>query len=235
MIGKTVEIPFRSDGRDFYVYDFEGSMTAFFTFNDFCHTEMPDLKDPKVIVDIGANLGMFSLCLAHKYPGCVVYAYEPSEINYSHLNAALKKNELLNISPVNLGVSKNPKIKLYMDYHNSGACSSTSLHLFTSKGIPYHESEVNCITLRQLVDIHGHIDFMKMDIEGEEYNLSDDWSELDKVDALFIEMHAIPHDPDFKEKATRTYNLIKERMKDKFLLVKMGDEELAKELGLSCQ
>lgn len=224
---------YRFNGRDFILFDIEGSMTAHFTLMDFEKVDIGELNEPKVIVDIGANIGIFSFCMADKYPSALVCAYEPNEHNFKHLMLGAQKNELSNIEAIPMGVSNSKEIDLYMDLTNSGATSAHSLPLFERYDAKYHKTTAPCVTLKSITDRFDYIDFMKIDIECEEYNLTDTWDELDKVGGLFIEMHANPGDETHSDKARKAYTQISNKMKGKTLICKMGDEALAKELGLS--
>ncbi len=46
-----------------------------------------NLGDGDVVIDIGANIGMFSLFVAREYPGCTVFAFEPSPATFELLSA----------------------------------------------------------------------------------------------------------------------------------------------------
>lgn len=50
----------------------------------------------EVFVDIGANIGLYSL-IAAKFRGCDVYAFEPQALNYAELCKNIYLNELHNI------------------------------------------------------------------------------------------------------------------------------------------
>ncbi len=221
---------YRFNGRDFWLFDYQGSQTAQMTLSDFEKIDLPEMEDPRVIIDLGANIGVFSFCMADKYPKAKVIAYEPVEINFNHLQLGIEANRLPHIEPIPMAVSLSKEITLYQDIGNSGAASSTSLSLFKKYGGHYTETVVPCVTLKEVLAPYERVDLLKIDIEGEEYNLTQDWSELDKVDRLFIEVHTIIEDPNYRDMAIRTIQQIRERMKNKFLLMKIGDEELAKEL-----
>lgn len=39
-------------------------------------------KEPKIIFDVGANMGIYSIFMAKYYPMATVYSFEPVKINY---------------------------------------------------------------------------------------------------------------------------------------------------------
>jgi FkbM family methyltransferase len=51
---------------------------------------LPYLKDPLVILDVGANIGYTSIFFARNYPDAIVYAFEPVQENYSCLVENIK-------------------------------------------------------------------------------------------------------------------------------------------------
>ncbi len=52
----------------------------------------------QTLVDVGANVGMYSLCAA-RFRGVKVYAFEPESQNYAILNQNIHRNGLQNRSP----------------------------------------------------------------------------------------------------------------------------------------
>lgn len=59
-------------------------------------------------LDIGANIGYFSLMLAHRFPNMPVYSFEPNPNNLKRIDINAKLNNLSNIKICNLCVSNVP-------------------------------------------------------------------------------------------------------------------------------
>lgn len=163
--------------------------------------ETYDLKEYKdnfskkdIVVDIGAHLGAFSTYASRKVKQ--VISYEPSPQNYALLSENKKINKLTNIKLNQIAVSGNKgKIKLSLDPGNFGGNSIYG----SQKSI-----QVNTIPLTQVIkDNHlSHIDFLKIDTEGAEYDilLKTPKKYLDVIKKIHLEYHDnLPHNHNFKQ------------------------------------
>jgi len=136
------------------------------------------------VLDIGANIGLFSL-FAHD--SCKnIYSIEPTPAHFRILQELTGKYP--NIHPINLAVhNTNDNIDFYISHENSTMNSSVN-HYGT-------KITVEALTIKSLIDRLGleHVDFIKCDIEGSEmaalnYNTIDEVKDI--VDSWFIEVHA---------------------------------------------
>ena len=64
-----------------------------------------DLRDNDVFMDIGANIGLYSLYAAKLSPSCTVFSFEPEAQNYSRLCNNIVLNGVSNIVPCNFPLS----------------------------------------------------------------------------------------------------------------------------------
>ena len=117
-----------------------------------------------VFVDIGANIGSYALWAARQVgPGGRVLAYEAEQNNFAALVENIALNGYRQIDAFQVGVSdKAETLKLRMSDGNTGG---HSFALGAERPSPV-EVEVKCEPLERLVADAGHIDFMKLDIEG---------------------------------------------------------------------
>jgi FkbM family methyltransferase len=121
------------------------------------------MKPNIIILDIGANIGAFTLFFAKAVePNGVVYAFEPQRLIFQTLAGNMAINSVSNVYCINKAVGKqNGKIKIapvnYFDFNNFG-------------GISIKESEsgeeVEIITIDSLNLPACH--FIKIDVEGME-------------------------------------------------------------------
>lgn len=77
------------------------------------------IQEDDLIVDIGANLGWYSLVLSWKARP-LVYAFEPDPLNFSLLKHNIELNGRINIKPVNAGLDEMENVKtlyLYKKYN----------------------------------------------------------------------------------------------------------------------
>ena len=119
-----------------------------------------------VVVDVGANIGYYTILLADKVGKAgKVYAFEPDKISFEILKKNIKVNNLKNVMAVNAGVgSKNEIKKLYKSEENLGdhKLYKTPLGYAAS---PLDEGEkIKIIKLDDFVK--KPINFMKIDTQG---------------------------------------------------------------------
>lgn len=120
----------------------------------------------KTIIDIGANIGNYTIALKNAYPTSTIHSFEPNSTNYQRLVNNIKLNKFTNINANQLGLSdKKGELNLYFDDKNMGAAS-----LAQSAG-SQHEV-INLDTLDNYCNQNNieNIDLLKIDIEGGEIN-----------------------------------------------------------------
>lgn len=125
-----------------------------------------NVKPGDVIVDIGANIGYYTLYFAKKVTDQGhIYAFEPDPINFGLLEKNIEINEYKNITAVNKAVSnKNEKIKLYICEENRGDHRTYD----SQEGREF--VEINATHLdAYFLDFKKQINLIKMDIQGAEY------------------------------------------------------------------
>lgn len=142
------------------------------------------LQHDGIVIDIGANIGIFSLYAASRRNQ--VYSYEPFKANYDLFCRNISQNKLgNNIHPEKKAISgKDSNRLLYIDRDNSGAHSFYGV----GEGIP-----VKCINLKKIFE-DNRIDicnFLKIDCEGAEYEIIENTEEdtLKKIQTIVMEYH----------------------------------------------
>lgn len=128
------------------------------------------IKKGDTVLDIGANVGIMSL-LFSKNAGINgrVIAFEPHPRIYNDLDAAIKKNQTSNITAYQLGLGSVPgEFVLNVPHSNLGLGS-----LIRSSTENCDQYIVQVETLDKIIDDSKikKIDFMKIDVEGFEYNV----------------------------------------------------------------
>ncbi len=122
-----------------------------------------------VCLDIGANIGYFTLIMARLVGGGKIFAFEPEPYNFDLLVKNITINGYHNITPIQKAISnKNGRAKLFLDRVNPGSHSlarqGQNTHTFGRDIV-----EVEVQTLDSFFrDYNGKIDFVKMDVEGAE-------------------------------------------------------------------
>ncbi len=123
------------------------------------------VKEGDIVVDLGANLGYFTLLAAKLVgPKGKVYAFEPEPINYSLLLQNIALNGYDNVVPVPKAVSNvTGKVRFFLDKKDTGA---HTIYQPSDKG---DFIEVESVVLDEFFKDKNHpINVIKMDIEGAE-------------------------------------------------------------------
>lgn len=153
-----------------------------------------------VIVDIGAHIGTFSIQAGHKTGKTgTVFAYEPMPDTFDILQKNIVANSLQDVViPHQLGISKNEGCRKFNIFKDDGKLCSQSCSFYQNQSdvIGANENEtiiVECITLDSIFERNNlnWIDFLKIDCEGEEYDLIFNTSDiyLKKIGQMCIEYH----------------------------------------------
>lgn len=143
-----------------------------------------DIKDKNIVFDIGANVGLFTKFIQTK-GAKKVYCFEPNPIATTHLESIFKDDPSVALNYFAVS-DKDGEITLNIDDTNS-LISSVYSETNTKLTIPCHSFE-------SILNAHNlnHIDLVKMDIEGGEFDIIDNMSKniFDKIDTFLIECHA---------------------------------------------
>lgn len=156
-------------------------------------------------VDVGANIGVFTEFLIRNKISKKITSVECDVDALKDLQRNYELNDNVTVIPKALSATNDP-ITFYHCPENS-VISST----IPPSNVAHHRAgligsqqiTVDAITLKDLVDRLGHIDLLKIDIEGAEYNIFDklDFSLSSYIDNMFIECHFF--EADYKEKYAR--------------------------------
>ncbi len=122
------------------------------------------LKPGMVFVDVGANIGLFSLMAARQVgPEGHVYAFEPGAGNCALLRKNMEQNGYKNVTVIEKAVSDK-----------SGTCTLYESGFNPADHRTYHVSKgrkqvtIQSISLDEYFPADARIDMLKMDIEGAE-------------------------------------------------------------------
>ena len=131
------------------------------------------IKNNEVVLDIGANIGYYTLILAKLVgDGGQVFCFEPEPNNFQKLKKNIEKNKYQNVVCENIAISnKNGEIQLYLSersigqhkIYNSDAVSEKSITVKTSSLDNYFKNN----------KLREKISFIKIDIEGAEFFVLD--------------------------------------------------------------
>lgn len=142
------------------------------------------IDNDSVVIDLGANIGAFTCYVASDAKK--VYCYEPDPRNFKLIKRNISLNGFKNVSAHCLAVwSKSCKQTLFV---NSSATSSNSMIQKDNKD---SSVEIDCITLKQIFDKNNilNCNLIKIDTEGAEYEILENFPYFDKIETMFIEFH----------------------------------------------
>jgi len=145
-------------------------------------------KAGDLVLDIGANVGVFAIYLAHQNPECQIIAIEPFPENFEYLRRNLEVNRIRNVEARQTALA-------------AGTCTGYMVEVGTRSldhvlradpagGVCY---QVDTCSLGDLLDLSGtsHVSLLKMDIEGSEYDVfaQADPAILSRFERIAVEYH----------------------------------------------
>ncbi len=160
----------------------------------FLKREYGRIKADSVVIDIGANIGVFSLYAALS-GAKKVYAFEPSKEAFEILCKNISLNNFSDIIiPINKAVSNVDDLILQFPYSSSpynsiGSCDSDN---------NMNYCEISTITINTFIernDAIDKIDLLKLDCEGAEFDILPSLNEFvfGKINAIRMECHGEPN------------------------------------------
>lgn len=211
-------------GHKLKIMDFDGSSTPGYVERDMnegthaCRDKFYSGSEI-TIVDLGANVGIWSIAMAKQYPKSTIIAVEPIPLSMDNLKRNCEMNGVTNVHPVQTAVfDKVSRIFIQQNPTNSGSAS-----VFMSPGI-YPEFEVDSTTLDELLKELPRVDLLKVDLEGCEYTVFRDFKAWNKLDFITMETHLLPLHPDKLTNAKQGMEIIENFYK--FLCTKMPKERM---------
>lgn len=184
-VGKLIELNVKDYGSPIYLRNKTSDIPTFY---QCIYHEEYDIKfpfEPKVIVDLGANIGLTTRFFKKKYPQSKIIAIEPENSNFE----ILKKNTegLADVELENKGIwYKQCDLKIVDG--GQGHYGFTVMEANPGdKDVVPAESIPSLMNKYQL----DSIDVLKVDVEGTELELfangSEEW--LSKCKCIIVEMH----------------------------------------------
>ena len=161
-----------------------------------------DRPDP-LVLDCGSNIGMSILYFKHLYPDARIVGFEPDPDVFALLQENVERNGLREVELVHAAVAGNQgRSELKADH----AYASTLLGGDAPPVAGVDRVTVDTVRLRDW--LFEPVDFIKLNIEGSEYEVIEDIADrLHFVKEIVIEYHHLPGLP-------RTLHAILSRLHD---------------------
>ncbi len=119
-----------------------------------------------IIMDIGANIGWYSLNMSQKNRYSTIFSFEPIPKTFEYLKRNININNALNINAFNFGFSDEEK-DLTFYYYKEGPGNSSLMNLSERKNV----EKISC-KVKKMDNFVLHegltVDFIKCDVEGAE-------------------------------------------------------------------
>ena len=135
-------------------------------FVDGCYDNLPVKSNKPLVIEVGANTGLFVLRIKSTYPEAEIISYEPYPPNYNSLLETIELNNIENIKPIKMAVADKPgKLKLFIHPTNIGG------HSIFEENAGENYIEVKATTIESILSDNNIsvCDLLKLDCEGAEY------------------------------------------------------------------
>ena len=199
---------FTKDGIEYIFVDSENSLTVPYVWKELIQDayglESLNLTENDTVIDIGANVGMFSIYIKKKF-NCKVISFEPVPRNFENFKKNIELNGLsttdFELHNVAITDEENGEIQIGTPSTNSGGSSIFETTTNTTKSICKTE------TIGKYID--RGCTYFKIDCEGGEYSVIPQiLNRLNEFKYIGIEYHSYNNQQDAL--------LLNEKMKDSF-------------------
>ncbi|MES2983429.1 MAG: FkbM family methyltransferase [Verrucomicrobiota bacterium] len=165
-----------------------------------------EIRPTDIVVDIGANIGVFALWAAPQAHEGRVICVEPTKV-IKCLENSLANNNLSNVFIVKCAISDQPGNLELLEYPGFNAVSHSAVFQPSGWGqffikLLWRKQQAKplrvvcpCRTMDSILDEYNvsHVDFLKVDCEGGEYSIFDSVSTetLSRISKIAMEFHEL--------------------------------------------
>lgn len=132
---------------------------------------------PSTVLDIGANIGLFSWLALRAWPEARVFSFEPNQLAFDYATKNAERASLMNCA---VGKEAGRVTLGGQDQWRMGTVKQSE------------SGTVEMLSLAECIErAGGAVDFAKIDIEGFEWELFKDRDSFEKISRLRMEFHLI--------------------------------------------
>jgi FkbM family methyltransferase len=179
-------------------------------------------KKDKVIIDVGANEGFYTLKMKQNNPEAKIISVEANPLNFEILRKNVKSNKLNKVILVKKALTSKVGKFSFEIVPEVGCISALDIGLQERPWLKKEKIKkvvVDGITLKKLCDVHKieDIDILKLDVEGAEMDiLSSSRIILPRIKKIVVEYHTPKLKQDVKKfLGANQFRLIAEEGSDK--------------------
>jgi FkbM family methyltransferase len=163
----------------------------------FLFMELTRAIDAEIFLDVGANIGAYSVLMASLQNIKTIHAFEPTPDTFDELNVNIGLNSNSSkIKTHRLALSdarKSAVLGIVSQYSGANSIVDTSIHsidLFLAR------VEVNCISLDEMLMDQNKTLSLKIDVEGHEHQVLAGAKKLLTLNTAIVQIENYnPHDP----------------------------------------
>lgn len=158
--------------------------TKWFLYNNEQKKYKCKLNSGALVLDIGSYKGYYAQKIIKKNPGIQVEMYEPIK-EYSDFSRLLLKDANVNVYPVAVTADGKP-VLFFIDGPGTSARNTV--------GANFEESVCPSVSIESLIETHGQIDLIKLNIEGAEFEILEQLIKVNKLaffNSFLIQFHNI--------------------------------------------
>jgi FkbM family methyltransferase len=177
------------------------------------------VKDARCVIDIGANIGIFTMAVKLKAPGAAVYAFEPIPDTFQALEENVRSLGCSDVHIYNVAIGSQDHVEKAFTYYPHAPGNSTSNTALKDEQKPVldqlfgkemadfiSQSETRMVEMRTLSSVirdHGitGVDYLKIDVEGAEISVLEGIVETDWP--LFRQVAVETHNTELREQVCK--------------------------------
>ncbi len=124
-------------------------------------------RNPQIIIDIGANVGYFTIFAKTYFPAAKIYSFEPFSKSYEQLKEQIKLNNFSDVFTFKKAVAQKTGTA---ELNIVGDCGENTL---VKKSTAKEAIQIETISLEDIFNKEkiASCDFLKVDCEGSEYEI----------------------------------------------------------------